>query len=75
MTVVSEVLFAVARELAKQAKDSLPELQDGEKIQREWLDSGIYYRETMLRGETFISQYDFKQRKSRQIAVKMDVCD
>ena len=58
MTVVSEVLFAVARELAKQAKDSLPELQDGEKIQREWLDSGIYYRETMLRGETFISQYD-----------------
>ena len=75
MTAVSEVLFAVARELAKQAKDSLPELQDGEKIQREWLDSGIYYRETMLRGQTFISQYDFKQRKRRQIAVKLDVCD
>lgn len=70
MTAVSAVLFAVATELAKQAKDSLPELQDGEKIQREWLDSGIYYRETTLKGETFISQYDFRQRKSRQYSGK-----
>lgn len=75
MTAVSAVLLRSATELAKQAKDSLPELQDGEKIQREWLDSGIYYRETTLKGETFISQYDFRQRKSRQIAVKLDVCD
>lgn len=75
MTAVSAVLFAVATELAKQAKDSLPELQDGEKIQRGWLDCGIYYRETTLKDETFISQYDFRQRKSRQIAVKLDVCD
>ena len=79
MTAAPAVLLAVAAELAKSAKDSLPKLQDGERIQREWLADGIYYRETqfngevfretMLRGETFISQYDFKQRKSRRVAV------
>lgn len=57
-TAAAAVLFAVANELAQKAKDNLPELRDGEVIKREWLDNGIYYRET----SHGISQYDFKQR-------------
>ena len=57
-TAIAAVLLAVANELAQKAKDSLPELRNGEVIKREWLDNGIYYRETSLG----ISQYDFKQR-------------
>lgn len=60
---VSAVLFAVAKELAQTAKDSLPELRDGERIQREWFTDGVYYRETAFNGESFISQYDFRQRE------------
>ena len=69
MTAAPAVLLAVAAELAKSAKDSLPKLQDGERIQREGLADGIYYRETQFNGEVFRSQYDFKQRKSRRVAV------
>ena len=69
MTAAPAVLLAVAAELAKSAKDSLPKLQDGERIQREWLADGIYYRETQFNGEVFRSQDDFKQRKSRRVAV------
>lgn len=69
MTAAPAVLLAVAAELAKSAKDSLPKLQEGERIQREWIVDGIYYRETLFNGEVFRSQYDFKQRKSRQMAV------
>lgn len=69
MTAVPAVLLAVATELAKSAKASMPKLQDGEIIQREWLADGIYYRETLFNGEIFQSQYDFKQRKSRRMAV------
>lgn len=36
----------------------------GERIQKEWYADGVYYRETVLNGETFLSQYDFKQRES-----------
>ena len=51
------------------AKDSLPEMRDGEEVRQEWLDGGIYYRETTYKGQTFISEYDFRQRESRQAAV------
>ena len=44
MNAASAVLFAVATELANQAKDSLPELREGEKVQREWFEDGIYKR-------------------------------
>jgi hypothetical protein len=64
MTPASAVLYAVAKELAQTAKDSLPELRDGEQVQREWYADGVYYRETVFNGETFISQYDFRQRES-----------
>ena len=69
MTAASAVLFAVATELAKEAQDALPKLRDGEGVRREWLEDGIYYRETSYNGENFISQYDFRQRKSRREAV------
>lgn len=69
MTAVPAVLLAVATELAKEAKASIPKLRDGEIVQREWYDNGIYYQETMFGGELFRSQYDFKKRKSRRVAV------
>ena len=69
MTAASAVLFAVATELAKEAQDALPKLRDGESVRREWLEDGIYYRKTSYNGENFISQYDFRQRKSRREAV------
>lgn len=69
MREASAVLIAVSKELAKQAQDSLPELLDGEQIQREWLKNGVYSRETLFNGETFLSQYDFRQRMCRRVAV------
>lgn len=69
MTAAPAVLFAVATELAKLAKSSMPEMQEGEKIQREWFQDGIYYRETTLGSDVFQSQFDFRQRKSRRVAV------
>lgn len=56
------VLRAVANELAQKAKASLPKLRENEKIQREWFDRGVYYRETNLNGDTYLEQYDFKQK-------------
>ncbi len=64
MTPASAALYAVAKELAQTAKDSLPELRDGERVLREWYTDGVYYRETAFNGETFISQYNFRQRES-----------
>lgn len=58
----SAVLLAVAKELAAQAKASMPELMEGERIQREWYSKGVYYRETLLNGEIILSRYDFRQR-------------
>lgn len=63
------VLLAIAKELAQQAKDSLPELQDGEQVQHERYEDGVYFRETVLDGQVFLSQYDFRQRASRREAV------
>lgn len=70
MSVISTVLFTIATELAKQAKDSMPEIRDGEIIQREWYEDGIYYRETTLNDKVFQSQYDFRKRKSSQITIE-----
>lgn len=69
MTGIPSVLLAVANELAASAKSSLPELNDGEEVQREWLEDGVFYRETMLNGDVFRYLYDFRQRKSRRMAV------
>jgi hypothetical protein len=63
------VLFAVAKELAEQAKQGLPEVKEGESVRREWYENGRLCRETILNGESYIDLYDFEQRKSRLTAV------
>lgn len=73
MNPASEVLLSIATELANMAKASLPKLNDGEKVQREWLEDGIYCRETTFEGEIVRCQYDFRQRKIRRIAAR--ICD
>lgn len=69
MSPAPSVLLAIAAELVEQAKASMPELRDGERVLREWYKGGVYCRETTLNGETYRSQYDFRQRKSRRMAV------
>ncbi len=69
MTPAPAVLLAIATELAKSAKDSMPELREGEHIKREWFKDGVYCRETTLNDEVYIAQYDFKQRKCCQTKV------
>ena len=68
MSTASAVLIAIAKELARQAKDNLPKLQEGEEVQREWFEDGIYYRESLIDGSSYISQFDFKNRESRRVA-------
>ena len=58
---IKEVLIAVANELAKKAKDSMPKLREGEKIRREILKDGVYYRETVFGEQTFLAQYDLRR--------------
>lgn len=65
MKTASTVLLAVAAELSKLAKDSMPRMREGEKIRREWYKDGIYRRESVLDGRIFIAEYDFRQRKCR----------
>ena len=69
MSSTPAVLLAIATELAERAKYEMPKLRESERIQREWYKNGVYYRETTLDGETYQSQYDFRQRKSRRMAV------
>ncbi len=62
----STVLIAIAGELANTAKSNLPKIRDGERVQREWYKNGIYYRETVYKNEVYVSQFDFRKRKSRR---------
>jgi hypothetical protein len=57
--VAATVIRAVAEELAKQAKESMPKLQEGEAILQEWYKNGEYCRETTL--ATHI--YDFRLKE------------
>ena len=74
MNPASEVLLSIATELANMAKASLPKLNDGEIVQREWYENGVYYRESMLNGDFVRCQYDFRQRKIRRIAARIGDC-
>lgn len=62
------VLRAVANELAQTAKSSLPKLREGETVKREWLRDGVYYRESVLDGQTYTGQYDFRSGESCYLA-------
>lgn len=57
-----EVLITIANELARKAKSSIPNLREGEKIRREWFKNGVYFRETVLNGDIFLAQYNFKNK-------------
>ena len=59
---IAIVLIAVATELAKLAKNSLPALRKGETIQREWLKDAVYYRETSFKGQKFVAAFNFRNR-------------
>ena len=72
VTPAVSVLFAVATELSELAKTSLPSLRKGETVQHEWFEDATFYRETSLNGQKFITQFDFRQRKSRRVAMKGD---
>lgn len=69
MKEVSSVLIAVSKELAAQAKSGMPKLQEGEEIRREWYENGTYSRETLLSGEFFLNQYDFRTRAYRRVSL------
>lgn len=69
MKTVATILQTIAAELAKQAKDKMPEIQINEKILREWYEKGIYYRETEINGIVYQNQYDFKQRELRILII------
>ena len=60
-------LFAVATELGELAKSSMPEIREGEVINREWLENGVYYRETALNDRLYLASFNFRQRTSRQV--------
>ncbi|MBR1438415.1 MAG: hypothetical protein IJ587_07740 [Synergistaceae bacterium] len=66
------VLIAVAKELSEMAKRSLPVLRKGETVQREWFKDATLYRETVLNGQRFIAEFNFRQRKSRRMLVGRD---
>lgn len=65
MKAVLTVLLAVAAELSKLAKDSMPKMREGEKLRREWYENGVYRRESSLNGRVYVAEYDFRQRKCR----------
>ena len=50
------------------AQNSLPELEEGERIVRELFENGIYTRETVLGGKMILSQYDFREKAVRRMA-------
>ena len=63
MKLAFSILFTIAEELAELARTSVPKLRDGEKVTREWLDNGVYHRESVLNGAVFHAGYDFRRRK------------
>lgn len=57
-----ETLIAIANEMARNAKDSMPKLRDGEKIIHERYENGVYFRKTAFAGKTYLAQFDFKTK-------------
>lgn len=63
MSAIALVLLSVAKELAEDAKASMPKLNDGEMVTQEWFADGRYNRKTLLDGKVMLYQFDFRQRK------------
>lgn len=64
------VLFAIATELANEAKSKMPSLCAGEQIISEEFSDGIYRRKTRLKGKTSVYEYNFKLKSVRTIERK-----
>ena len=62
MSTASAVIIAVAEELAKQARNSLPKLQPGERIISEGFDGEAYCRTTEYQGEKTLIRYDLRHK-------------
>lgn len=67
---IASVLLAVAKELEQEILRSLPQLRDRETIRDEWFSNGIYHRETELDGRISVNEFDFRDRKCRNIPRK-----
>ena len=67
MKCAAYALVSVAKEIAQRAKDSMPPLQENEVIKREWLADGAYHRETELDGRRFISSYNFRGCRQKEL--------
>ena len=57
------ILLSIAQELEDLAKNSVPKIREGEIVKREWLEDGVYYRETIFDSKLYQAQFDFKKRK------------
>jgi hypothetical protein len=53
----------IAKELARKATGSMPDLLEGEAISREWYEDGKYYRETSR--ATYA--YDFRLKECAEV--------
>ena len=69
MSAPTEILRAIAEEIAKTAKANMP-IQDGETVLREWLENGAYHRESKLNGIIVKCEYDLKLKKVRRTESK-----
>lgn len=72
MSAASAVLLAVAKELASQAKSSMPELEYGEEILKEWFEEGNYFRKSKHDGTVYLCQYDFRRKQCNKKAVGVE---
>ena len=69
MKIPSQALFSTAKEIAKQAENSMPKLKKGEVVKREWLKNEVYYRITVLNGVRYRAEYNFKTKKACQFKI------
>jgi len=68
MKTAAAVLLTIASELSTSAKSNLPDLRDGETVEREGIENGMYFRVTAFRGQTYRAEFDFRQKENRQVA-------
>ena len=66
-------IIQVAKELEELAKSSVAKLRSGEQITHEQLKNGVYSRESVFEGETYLVTFDFKTRTADFNKVTADI--
>ena len=61
------MVIQIAEELISLAKTSMPKLRNGEVVQREAFENGIYQRETVYENTRYVAEYNFRSRECRFI--------